>query len=666
LILARNLSENKSNNLTPDQIESAEIIHRSGNDLLELINDILDLSKIEAGKMPVNITNVSVSEIADNIQYTFKHMISEKGLQLIVKIDPDIPKSIRTDKQRIEQITKNIIANAVKFTQRGGITIEFHKPTPVINLSKSGLNHDKTIGISIADTGIGIPKDKQLAIFEAFQQADGSTSRKFGGTGLGLSISRELTKLLGGEMQLVSELNQGSTFTIYLPFDFEPKEAKNETESKLSFIEQPVTIVDPFLKPQPIFDERIHATLPPSYVDDDRNSIQPDDRLILVIEDDMSFAKILLNQCHDKSFRCIAAQTGEDGLKLAEKYHPDAIILDIKLPGISGWAVLDTLKQNPNTMHIPIHMMSVEEAGIDAMHRGAVGFLTKPVKREDLESAFGNLENIIKKDIKDLLVVEDNQNLRKAIVQLISNNDVEITEASTGKEAIEALSNRQFDCMVLDLGLPDMTGYELLNQLHVDKAFKTPPVIIYTGKELTEDQERELNKYAESIIIKGAKSEERLLDETALFLHRVVRNMPHRMQQIIVNLHDKDRMFKDKKILLVDDDMRNVFAISKILTEKGIKVTKAEDGIKALKILEQDTDFDLILMDIMMPGLDGYETIQRIRQQNHLEKIPILALTAKAMKDDRDKCLAAGANDYLPKPVDIDRLFSMMRVWLYK
>jgi len=390
------------------------------------------------------------------------------------------------------------------------------------------------------------------------------------------------------------------------------------------------------------------------------------DKIILIIEDDPNFAEILVDQCHKKGFKGLICDTGEEGLESAEKYQPEAILLDIRLPGINGWMVLDSLKDNPLTRHIPVHIMSAEELTLDAFRKGAIGFITKPVMKEDLESAFCNLEEFIEKNIKDLLVVEDDETLRKSIRRLIGNGDVRTTEASNAEEAMETLKSKRFDCMILDLGLPDITGFELLSKLEQEKTIKIPPIIVYTGKDLSEEENDQLRRYANSIIIKGVKSGERLLDEATLFLHRIVSKMPRRNQEVIKNLHNKDRQFVDKKVLLVDDDMRNVFALSKILREKGIKVVKAEDGVKALKMLDREPDVDLVLMDIMMPVMDGYETTGKIREQERFRKLPVIALTAKAMKEDKEKCIAAGASDYLTKPVDVERLFSMMRVWLYQ
>jgi CheY-like chemotaxis protein len=500
---------------------------------------------------------------------------------------------------------------------------------------------------------LGFPKDKQLEIFEAFHQADGSTARKYGGTGLGLSISREIAKLLGGEIQLNSEPGKGSRFTLFLPLKIENR------KSEIGISE--IQIRD--AKPD---DSGVQVPVSRFEFADDREKLGAADKTILIIEDDPYFAKILLNQCHEKGFKGLVSASGKAGLGIAKQYRPEAIILDIKLPDINGLSVLEALKEDSEIRHIPVHIMSVEEASLDAFRKGAVGFLNKPARKEEIEAAFHKLEEVIEKDIKDLLIVEDDAAMRKAIRHLIGNGDVRISEADSGKSAVTELKRKKFDCMVLDLGLPDMTGFELLSQLEKEKDIRIPPVIVYTGKELTQEEARQLHDYADSIIVKGVKSEERLLDETALFLHRIVSHMPLKKQKMIIGLHDKDSIFSDKKILLTDDDMRNVFALSKILKEKGLTVLKAEDGENALRILDKEPNVDLVLMDIMMPVMDGYETIRRIRNQPRFADLPIIALTAKAMKEDKEKCIAAGASDYLSKPVDAERLFSMMRVWLYR
>jgi CheY-like chemotaxis protein/putative methionine-R-sulfoxide reductase with GAF domain len=642
LILSKDLSENRKKNLDAIQIESAEIIYKSGHDLLVLINEVLDLSKIEAGKMSINIERVSLKYFTEDLIRNFKHYAEEKGLELTAKLDPALPEFIHTDSQRLSQILKNLISNAIKFTEKGSVSININKYT------------DCTVIISITDSGIGIQEDKQMAIFEAFQQAEGGTSRKYGGTGLGLSISRELAKLLGAEIKLSSKINEGSTFSLIIPMEIYPEEEllsintvqesvpfKSGNENRLPYLNYPT-------------------------IEDDRNTITKDDKVVLIIEDDLIFASILLNQAHTKGFKCLSASSGEDGLLLAAKYKPIAIILDMGLPGINGHDVLFELKVNPSIRHIPVHIISATERSLNLIKEGAVEYLMKPIGKRDLEEAFGKIEKFANRKMKNLLIIEDNENSRKAMRILIGNGDVKCLEAGTGKEALALYEQNDIDCIILDIGLPDISGFDLIHKLEHVKGHNIPPIIIYTGKELTKEENNELEKYSETIIIKGIKSEERLLDETALFLHRTVSNLPESKQAIIHNLYDKESVFHSKKILLVDDDMRNVFALSKILQDRGMEILKAENGKVALEMLDIHPNIDMVLMDIMMPEMDGYEAMKRIRSQAKFQKMPVIALTAKAMKDDKQKCIDAGANDYIAKPIDVERMLSLMRVWLSK
>ena len=656
LLLARLLVDNREGNLSKDQIESATIIYNSGNDLLLLINEILDLSKIEAGKMELRTEEITPVELGEALEKNFRHLAEEKGLFLKVSIKENTPAAIVTDRQRLEQILKNLLSNAFKFTDQGGVTIEFYQPEDTVSFAQPGLESQNALAIAIGDTGIGIPEDKQKIIFEAFQQIEGGSARKYGGTGLGLSISRELARLLGGEIQVLGQENAGSTFILYLP-----------TAAPIAAESVQITAITNRDKgPDFITRAAVRSQTSVNLLEDDRDILSADDKTLLIIEDDVNFAKTLLIFCREKGFKCVFSLTGEEGLMFAEKYPLKAIILDINLPGMNGWAVLESLKENPSTRHIPVHFMSADEPVPAAYSKGAMGYLTKPISQEKLEQALASLEFLIDKIRKDLLLVEDDANQRRAIVKLIGYSDVAIHEASTGKEAMEALQSKQYDCMILDLGLPDMSGFDLLKLMEKDNSITMPPVVVYTGKDLTVEEENELRKYSESIIIKGVRSEERLLDETSLFLHRMVERLPAEKRKMISDLHDTDKMLRNRNILLVDDDMRNVFALSKVLSEKGINTIKAENGLKALEILQERDDIDLILMDIMMPIMDGYETMRRIRAEGRFSALPIIALTAKAMQRDKDDCIAAGANDYLAKPVEIDRLLSMMRVWLYK
>jgi CheY-like chemotaxis protein/signal transduction histidine kinase len=642
LILSRDLAENRGGNLLPQQVESAEVIHNSGIDLLNLINDILDLAKIEAGRMDLFEEALALMDLADALKARFLPQARKKGIELRWLLEEDAPAAIRTDRQRLEQVLNNLIANAVKFTEAGSVEVVFASEVDATSAAPQ-------IAITVRDTGIGIPADKLHGIFEAFKQAESGTSRRFGGTGLGLAIARNLAGLLGGSITVESAVGTGSTFTLRLP-----------QHHALPSIPAPAPAPQ-----RPLPHSAPAGTRPTamSAIADDRNSLTQGERSILIIEDDPAFAATLREVCRSMAFKTICALTGEEGLILARAHRPAAVILDLRLPGMSGWAVLESLKADTGLRHIPVHIISCEDPSKEAFTLGAVGFLSKPATREDLEGSLKNLEAVLNKSIKELLLVEDDDNLRGSIERLLAHDDIAVTAAPSGAAALAALATKTFDCMVLDLGLPDMNGFELLKALRADGRCAALPVIVYTGRELSREEERELRQISESIIIKGAKSEERLVDETAIFLHRVVDRLGKSQQQLIVNLHDRDFYLRDKGVLVVDDDMRNLFALAKVLEQRGLRVVKAEAGDKALSLLREGAGVDLILMDIMMPGMDGYQTTRAIRELGI--RTPIIALTAKAMMEDRDKCLAAGADDYLAKPVDMDRLMSMMRVWLY-
>lgn len=653
LILSQDLINNQEGNLSQDQIESSTIIYKSGNDLLNLINEILDLSKIESGKLELNIQKTDISEILFAIKNSFKKQLEDKGIQFSTIIEPGIPAYLFTDIQRVDQIIKNLMSNALKFTPSGSINITVKRPSTA-NLKRLSSPIESLIAFCVSDTGIGISPEIQEKIFEAFQQADGSTSRKYGGTGLGLTISRDLAELLGGELTVISEQDKGAQFTLILPVNNVKKNLDTINTGHEQIVTRSISVNNN------IPDSSQYRNI----VKDDIENIEAIDHIILLIEDDANFAKTLIDQCHRKGFKCIAASTGEEGLQLALQKRPSAIILDIKLPVMDGWNVIESLKNNAKTRHIPVHMMSAFEETIEAYRKGAIGYLTKPVKPEDLDNAFGEIQHFIQKKMRELLLIEDDNNLRLTIRKIIGTSDIIITDVSTAKEALEQLHDHRYDCVVLDLGLPDMSGFELLKKLEVEK-IKIPPVIVYTGRELTHEENEELHNYANSIIIKGVKSEERLLDETSLFLHRVIDDLPNKQKSIIINLYDKDKIFAGKNVLVVDDDMRNVFALTKVLEQIGINVFKADNGAKALQLLNETEKMDLVLMDIMMPVMDGYQAIAKIREQKQYAKLPVIALTAKAMKDDQAKCIEAGANDYIAKPVNLERLFSLMRVWLY-
>lgn len=637
LILSKDLAQNKKSNLDPEQVESAEIIYNSGNDLLLLINEVLDLSRVEAGKMSINIEKVNLRELVSDLFKVFRHQADQKGLELKTLWSDQLPDQVETDRQRLSQILKNLLSNALKFTESGSISLELEKGA------------DDKIAIAVRDTGIGIKQDKQMTIFEAFQQADGGTARRYGGTGLGLSISRELARLLGAEIKLESQPGKGSVFTLLLPLEAPAGEA-------------PVQIVQRnHVQKKPVFEDKSFLNYPS--IEDDRETLEQQDKKVLIIEDDLQFLKILKKQSSEKGFKTIAASSGEDGLLLARKYKPQAIILDLDLPGMSGHDVLAAVKADPHLRHIPVHVISVDEKTLDPIKKGAVEYLTKPIAKSELDQAFERMEDFIDRKMKNLLIVEDDRGSRTAIRKLIGNGDVNCLEAASGGEALGTLTRSAVDCIVLDIGLPDMTGFDFIRKLEATSG-RIPPVIVYTGKELSREENAELERYAESIIIKGVKSEERLLDETALFLHRTIEKLPDDQQKMISHLYDKEAIFNGKKILVVDDDMRNVFAISKVLKNRGMEVVKADNGLAALKALEKDGAVDLVLMDVMMPEMDGYEAMRRIRKQEKFRDLPVIALTAKAMKDDKQKCIDAGADDYTTKPVDIQRLLSLMQVWL--
>ncbi|WP_290920034.1 response regulator [Halodesulfovibrio sp.] len=687
LILSQLFGQNKDGNLSEKQIESAKAIHSSGSDLLTLINEILDLSKIEAGKIELMIEPVGVSNLICDINRLYKDLAEEKGITFDVTVDSAVPASLETDSQRLQQVLRNLLTNAFKFTHQGTVSLAISRP-PQELADELGIDASNTISFAVADDGIGIPKEKQAAIFQAFQQADGSTSRNYGGTGLGLSISRELARLLQGAIYLESEEGKGSTFTVVLPEFYNadlfvskdvehvelPLAAGGEQFASSESVERDAAETASKVEIQadtsskeaePVTVQQAAPYKESEYVEDDRTSITPDSRSLLIIEDDWNFAKIMRDLGRERGFLCLVAEDGETGLHFADYYKPSAIILDVGLPGIDGWTVMERLKDNPKLRHIPVHFMSAHDNSLDALRMGAIGYLAKPVTMEHVEEAFSALEDVISKPVRNLLLVEDDKIQCQSIKELIGNGDVKTTDVATGREAYEELSNGNYDCMILDLGLEDMSGFDLLEKIRLSEAAMRVPVIIYTGRDLTQEEEKQLSKYAESIIIKGVKSPERLLDESALFLHRVESDLPHEKQQMLKMVHDKESVLNGKKIMIVDDDMRNVFALSSVLEDRNMDVVVAKNGIECLEKLEEVDSIDCILMDIMMPKMDGYEAMTEIRKKSEFAKLPIIALTAKAMKGDRSKCIDAGASDYLSKPVNTDKLLSMMRVWLY-
>jgi HAMP domain-containing protein/CheY-like chemotaxis protein/signal transduction histidine kinase len=668
LILAKELYNNSEGNLTDKQVQFAETIHASGTDLLSLINDVLDLSKVEAGKMEVHAADVPLAEVQEYVERTFQPVAQDKGLAFEVEISRKLPATIHTDVKRLQQVLKNLIANALKFTDKGKVGLRI-EPSTITNYNHPELKAaSDVVAFAVWDTGIGIPKDKQRLIFEAFQQADASTTRKFGGTGLGLSISREISRLLGGEIRVESTPEEGSTFTLYLPLYFEP-EPMTDDDTDVMPMTTPSRIRHDSPRPRAATGEPLIEVSDdpiPNPLEDDREQIEPGDRTVLIIENDRAFAEILLDLARGKGFKGLVALDGETGLRLVRSFGPDAVTLDLDLPGINGWTVLERLKKHPDTRHIPVHIVSGTGDRHHGLSAGALSFLEKPVSKESLENAFEQIGDFIDRNVKNLLVIEDDETQRMSIIELIGDDDVNITAVASAAEALAQLADHKFDCVVLDLGLRDMSGFTLLETIKSNPALQNLPVIIYTGKELSQSEETQLRRYAETIIVKDARSPERLLDETALFLHRVESNLPDQKRRMLEQVHSEDTVFTNKKIMIVDDDVRNIFALTALLENHGMSVVFAENGVGALESLKENDDVDMILMDIMMPEMDGYETIEAIRKQTRFANLPIIALTAKAMKGDREKSIAAGASDYITKPVDSDQLLSLMRVWLYK
>jgi CheY-like chemotaxis protein len=663
LILSKLLSQNPDNNLSEKQVEFSKTIFSSGSDLLDLINEILDLSKIESGTMDVDVKPVPFGELQDYVQRTFRQLAVDKGLGFDVHLGAALPEAIDTDPKRLQQVLKNLLSNALKFTEQGKVDLTIDVATDGWSPDNAILRGaERVIAFRVTDTGIGIPADKHRIVFEAFQQADGTTSRKYGGTGLGLSISREIARLLGGEIRLSSEIGLGSSFVLYLPGTFDRAAALAALEElNRPRPARPHRALSPLQDDEPLDLTTIEGAVP-----DDRGSIIAGDKVLLIVENDVSFASILLDAARERGFKGVVAVRGDVGLAMAKRLKPDAITLDINLPALDGWTVLDRLKHDPATRHIPVHIISVTDEVLRGLKLGAIAHLSKPVTREDLGAAFATIGGFIDRTVKTLLVVEDNDVERNSIVELIGNGDVQTTAVATGEEALAALERTPFDCMVLDLGLSDMSGFDLLEKIRSSATLSQIPVIVYTGKELTKKQETELRRVAETIIIKDVKSLDRLLDETALFLHRVEGNLPEPKRKILERLHNTDPALAGKKALIVDDDIRNIFALTSILEQYEMEVLYAENGKDGIGMLKSTPGIDVVLMDVMMPEMDGYEAMQAIRKMRKFKGLPIIALTAKAMKGDREKCVGAGASDYITKPVDTEQLVSLLRVWLYR
>jgi CheY-like chemotaxis protein/signal transduction histidine kinase/HAMP domain-containing protein len=657
LILGQQLSENTEGNLSARQVEFAKTIHGAGTDLLNLISDILDLSKIESGTVTVECEELLFTHLRETVERNFRHEADARALAFTADFDTRLGRAITTDSKRLLQVLKNLLSNAFKFTEHGGVRLH-------VGIASGGWSTDhptlsqapSVVEFSVSDTGIGIPAEKQRIIFEAFQQADAGTARKYGGTGLGLAISRELAHLLGGEIRLTSMSGSGSTFILYLPLSYlgpayNRAATSGPTRGAVTTVAyQPVVL--PVVRQEEIAD--------------DRESLQPGDAVLLVVEDDPHYCRILLDLARQRGFKILLARTGADALTLARKYRPTAVSLDVFLPDMLGWTVLNQLKRSPETRHIPVQILTIEDERQYGLERGAFSFITKTVTTDELEAAFDRLKSFTASRVRRLLVVEDDPAEQLSITELLGHSDVEITTAGTGAAALEALRAGSFDCVVLDLRLPDMSGFELLAQVQEDAELRRTPIIVLTGRELTDHEETELRKNAKSIVLKGVRSPERLLDETALFLHRVIADLPQEKQHMIEALHESDEPLSGRKVLVVDDDIRNIFALNSLLERHSMQVITATNGQEAIKLVEGTDDLSLVLMDVMMPEMDGYETMRRIRSNHKFRLLPIIALTAKAMKGDREKCLEAGASDYVAKPVNTDQLLSLVRMWLHR
>jgi signal transduction histidine kinase/CheY-like chemotaxis protein/HAMP domain-containing protein len=693
LILAKLLADNKEKNLSEKQVEYAKTIYASGGDLLQLINEILDLSKVEAGKMQVEPRDIAFGSVKEFVERSFKPVAEDKELEFRVDLDSSLPPIVRTDPQRLQQVLKNLLANAFKFTEQGSVVLRVAvADRESLRFHNRDLEQGRVIGFSVVDTGIGIAKDKQRLIFEAFQQADGSTARKYGGTGLGLSISREIARLLGGEIQVTSEPGKGSTFTLYLPERY-AGEAELQSAGPTPTDERPKPPDEIALHSQlRAIDRQVSALLA-----DDREHLRPGDRVLLVIEDDAKFARILMGMARESGFKVVVANRGDVGFSLANELQPDAITLDIQLPVVDGWKVLDRLKRNPRTRHIPVHVISVVDARRRGANLGAFAYLEKPVSKEALDGAFEHMKDFLDRKVRRLLLVEDDAAERRSITALVDadggGSDVETVSVPTGEDALAALDKDGFDCMVVDLVLPSLDGFHLIEKVRANPKHKDLPIVVYTGKDLSREEEQRLKKQVESLIVKsGVKSHDRLLHDTALFLHRVDRRAregaptlqgrgdgdsgrdeheaelpPDREPPVPAPAAPQgigDEELVGRRVLVVDDDVRNIFAMTSVLESHGLEVIYAENGLMAIEKLESTPNIDIVLMDVMMPEMDGYETMRHIRSDPRFASLPIIAVTAKALKDDREKCVEAGASDYMPKPIDNDRLVDLIRMWV--
>ncbi len=647
LLLSRLMSENQEKNLSTEQVEYMKVIQSSGNGLLSLIDEILDLSKIEAGKMKLEYQSVSIADIVRDMHALFKPLAGEKKIEFRALIEEGVPETIETDKLRVEQILRNLVSNAIKFTNKGyvSMTIEQHKKDNAL------------IKFVVKDTGIGIPKEKHTLVFEAFQQADGSTRRKFGGTGLGLSISRELVKLLGGSITLKSEVGQGSEFTVIIPLT--PAKVAQQNSNVTTDKNAALSMA------APLIEKKYISTHIPENIPDDRDGIEKDDKVILIIEDDINFAKSLVEYTHKQGYKAIVSVRGDEGIMLAQQFLPLGILLDIQLPVKSGWEVMEELKQNPETRHIPVHIMSSHEVKKESLVKGAVDFISKPMAFDQMSEIFKKIEYVLTHHPKKVLIVEENAKHAKALAYFLETFDVNLDIKSRVDDAIQSLKGNNSDCVILDMEIPDQHSYAILEAVKKTPGLENLPIIIFTGKSLSQTEELKIKQYADSIVVKTAQSYKRILDEVSLFLHLMEKgekDSPLKYHK----LGALDEVLKNKTVLIADDDMRNIFSLTKALEKFKMNVIAAVDGKDAIEKLKANPNVDIVLMDMMMPEMDGYESTMAIRKDPRYRNLPVIAVTAKAMMGDRAKCINAGASDYITKPVDIDQLFSLLRVWLYE
>ncbi len=676
LILAQQLFENREGNLSEKQVRYAKTIHSCGDDLIQLINDILDLSKIESGYISTDFIKVKLNEITSFVETTFKHVSESKNLRFVIDLDETLPDSLETDIQRLNQILKNLLSNAFKFTEKGEVRLHIYEAKRNWKQTTTSLdNAKKVVAFEIRDTGIGISRDKQNIIFEAFQQAEGSTSRKYGGTGLGLSISRGLADLLGGSIELESEVDHGSRFTLFLPLEYDPIHVKREKQSSLtiseyrlltqdsddSAIQSVPTVKLPETRELDVISEIINET------GDDRNLINDDDQVVLIIEDDIRFARIIIEKAHERDMKAVVATGFSDVFTLVNKFNPVSVTLDVKLPDASGWRILDLFKNDINFRHIPVHLISGEENKLLGMQRGARSFSLKPLKNEALNMLFDDIQNYQRQHPKKLLLIEDNEIESSTIANLLDNQGlVEVQIASSGQEGLRLVRENVYDCVIVDYMLPDIPGMEIIIEINEIKKVQMTPILIYSAKDFTSREKTQLKQYANRILVKDLNSLDLLFEEVVMHLHLNHKDLLPEQKKIIENLRSREDILTNKTVLIVDDDVRNLFALTTAFERYNMNVITAESGQEAIDILSEGKHVDMLLMDIMMPAMDGYETTQKIRREHKNNNLPIIAVTAKAMKGDREKCIDAGASDYITKPVKIDQLLSLMRVWLYK